>query len=97
MNRKDALTWRDALAAYHAARHRYTPDTPEPILVWRFADAPEELQRLSQHGGDEDWLAVVPPPGDVPAWMDTGTSFGVFRVSERELPGGYVVVIGAHA
>ncbi|GIV03697.1 MAG: hypothetical protein KatS3mg015_2527 [Fimbriimonadales bacterium] len=55
------------------------------------------LQRLSQHGGDEDWLAVVPPPWDAPAWMDTGTSFGVCRVGERELPGGYVVVIGAHA
>lgn len=32
----------------------------EPILVWPFYEAPEELQALSQHEGDEDWLAKVP-------------------------------------
>lgn len=33
----------------------------QPILLWRFEDAPEELQALSNNGGDEDWLAEIPP------------------------------------
>lgn len=32
-----------------------------PILLWRFEDAPDELQKLSTNGGDEDWLAEIPP------------------------------------
>ena len=31
------------------------------ILVFHFEDAPEALRQLSGHGGDEDWIAVVPP------------------------------------
>ena len=30
------------------------------ITIWRYQDAPPELRALSTHGGDEDWLAVVP-------------------------------------
>lgn len=30
------------------------------IRAWPYREAPEGLQRLSRHGGDEDWLAVVP-------------------------------------
>lgn len=30
------------------------------IIIWRWVDAPAELKALSTHGGDEDWLAVVP-------------------------------------
>lgn len=30
------------------------------ITVWRFGDAPADLQALSTHGGDEDWIALVP-------------------------------------
>lgn len=29
--------------------------------VWAFHDAPSELQALSEHGGDEDWLVLWPP------------------------------------
>lgn len=36
----------------------------DPILVWRFHEAPNELQALSGHGGDEDWLLVFPPGFD---------------------------------
>jgi hypothetical protein len=32
-----------------------------PISIWRFHEAPEELRALSPHGGDEDWLAELPP------------------------------------
>lgn len=71
------------------------------IRVWRFEDAPEELRGLSRHGGDEDWLALIPPKyaGDWIGWMESGTNFGRCDVSEHvhpELPG-FVVRIGAHA
>ena len=29
-------------------------------LVWQFKDAPNELQQISTHGGDEDYLALIP-------------------------------------
>ena len=70
-----------------------------PILVWRFEDAPKHLQELSDNGGDEDWLAVVPPwlAGDWINWM--GTAFGCCCVNEYKHPDldGYVVRIGCHA
>lgn len=68
------------------------------IQVWRFCDAPEEYQNLSAHGGDEDWLAIVPKEADgwIP-WMDEGSSFGCCSVSEHFLENGDKVFIGAHA
>lgn len=30
------------------------------MQVWRFWEAPQELQALSEFGGDEDWVIVVP-------------------------------------
>lgn len=76
-------------------------NAPNHIRVWKFYDAPEELQALSQHGGDEDWLALIPPKycGDWIGWMESGTSFGVCHVSRHthpELPG-FEIRIGAHA
>jgi hypothetical protein len=68
------------------------------ICVWRFNDAPQEWRDLSQHGGDEDWLAVVPATmrdAYIP-WLDYG-SFGVCDISRHELPDGRIVFIGAHA
>ena len=67
------------------------------IKVWRFEDAPEKYKALSDHGGDEDWLAFVPETMKdryIP-WMDDGSSFGCCRVSEHTVDGG-VVRIGAH-
>jgi hypothetical protein len=72
-----------------------------PITVWRFRDAPQELRALSDHGGDEDWLAEVPPRfrGDYIGWMEDGTSFGCCSVSLHSHPTkpGWTVRIGAHA
>lgn len=73
---------------------------PNHIRVWAFEDAPEELACLSQNGGDEDWLALVPPKfnGNTPNWLDYGP-FGVcsiHRYEHPELPG-YLVFIGCHA
>lgn len=66
------------------------------IRVYRFEDAPVELQALSNHGGDEDWLAVVPYKMThltIP-WLE---KIGVYRVSEYGLDNGDLVYIGAHA
>ena len=67
------------------------------ILVWSFYDAPGELRCLSNHGGDEDWVALVPENMSQPSWMDSGTNFGCCDVSDHQLPDGRNVHIGAHA
>lgn len=69
------------------------------IKVWRYWDAPAELQALSRHGGDEDWLAVIPAGEDVPMWMESGerSSFAICELQVTELPDGRKVCIGAHA
>ena len=75
--------------------------TMQPILVWKFKEAPEHYRKLSTHGGDEDWLAFIPDEyihkyGFDVFWAEEGSSFGCCRVSETEINGG-VVLIGAHA
>jgi len=69
------------------------------IIIWPFEDAPETLQNMSPHGGDEDWVALIPAvlKNTGLSWMEEGTSFGCCRVSEHELPNGDQVRIGAHA
>jgi hypothetical protein len=80
----------------------------DPIQVWPFGEAPPELQALSPHGGDEDWLAVLPASYDpgvnvapdnisLPLWMDDGSPFGCCSVSRHRLADGRLVAIGAHA
>lgn len=68
------------------------------IKVWPFHDAPKPLQELSEHGGDEDWLALVPPPlkDHYIPWLESGM-FGVCDISNHPLADGSVVYIGAHA
>ena len=71
------------------------------IRIWKFDDAPEELQALSRNGGDEDWVALIPPKL-VDEWipfLEQGTSFGCCSVREYEHPElpGYKVRIGSHA
>ena len=70
-----------------------------PIMVWKFSEAPLELRKLSSHGGDEDWLAILPASmkDDWIPWMESGSSFGCCDVSEHVLEDGRVVRIGAHA
>ena len=69
------------------------------IRVWSFYDAPSELRALSTHGGDEDWLALVPPhlSKDYIGWLESGSRFGCCEVDETLLVGGWAVHIGAHA
>jgi hypothetical protein len=67
------------------------------IVVWRFHEAPWELQCLSPHGGDEDWLAWFPPGNnDRPSWAEGG-SFGCCDVAEITLKSGARICIGAHS
>lgn len=72
--------------------------TGATIRIWRFRDAPSKYQSLSEHGGDEDWVAFVPSKlaGEWIGWMQEGTSFGCSSVSEHLVKGG-VVRIGAHS
>lgn len=68
------------------------------IRVWRFGDAPEELRKLSDNGGDEDWVALLPegwPKERSIAWAQAGTPFGP-SVDEYEW-NGRVVLIGSHS
>lgn len=71
-----------------------------PIQVWRFTEAPEHLQKLSPHGGDEDWVALFPDreqTSDFRGWWGPGSNFGRCRVSVHDLPDGTRVLIGAHS
>lgn len=70
---------------------------PKAVIVWRFDEAPANLRALSRHGGDEDWLAVLPPNQTAPMWASPGSPFGVCDVSEHELVDGRMVLIGAHS
>ena len=73
----------------------------EPIQIWSFYDAPEELQSLSDNGGDEDWVAIIPEhlKDEWIGWLEEGTSFGCCRVQELDHPTlkGYKVRIGSHS
>jgi hypothetical protein len=68
------------------------------VRVWRFYDAPDAYRRLSTHGGDEDWVAWV-PPSMATIWIPwlTADAFVACDVSEYYLPDGAKIVIGSHA
>ena len=73
--------------------HVPTPDEQgNCILVWRWDHAPGELRALSDHGGDEDWVVLVPENEWEPSWLSTGVA-----VSEHKLPDKRTVYIQAHA
>lgn len=73
----------------------------QPILVWDFASAPEHLRNLSTSGGDEDWLAEVPPEfgRDGISWMWEGGAYGCCSVDWLDHPDkpGWFISIGSHA
>lgn len=66
------------------------------LAMWRFEQAPPLLAALSQHGGDEDWVVLIPPDfGELPFWMSEGTSFAS-SVDIYDLPEGWQLLISAH-
>ena len=67
------------------------------IQVWRFNEAPQVLQDMSDNGGDEDWVALVPKEmadGYI-GWLDS-PAFGCCCIDEHKW-GDYRVYIGCHA
>lgn len=71
---------------------------PDAITVWEWRSAPVALRDLSLHGGDEDYVALIPPGVDPdPRWAWEGGNFGVCRVQRELLRSGHTVLIGAHA
>lgn len=74
-------------------------DETRMIKVWRFEDAPAELRARTPHGGDEDWLALVPATmaDEWIPWLDDYGPFGRSEISKEVLPDGSVLYIGAHA
>lgn len=81
------------------------PDAGMHIQLFRFHTAPPELQALSPHGGDEDWIAVVPD-----TWLEhyhlpfveggiAGDWFGCSGPSKHTHPSypACTIFIGAHA
>jgi len=73
--------------------------TKRPITIWRYYEAPKELQ-ISTNGGDEDWLAEIPPnyKDDYISWLECPT-FGCCCVDEFPHPTkkGWKIKIGSHA
>lgn len=66
------------------------------IRVWAFEYAPTKYQKLSPHGGDEDWLAFVPEEYEdrYIRWLDDNHFAN--DVSTHKVEYG-TVYIGAHA
>lgn len=71
------------------------------LRLWHFDKAPARYQGLSQHGGDEDWVAHVPASdaGYYLPFLEDGNGgwFGCAHVSEHPQPDGSTVYIGAHS
>ena len=77
------------------------------IEIWKFANAPEYYRKLSKHGGDEDWIALVPEGlmGELLVDVFFGGSFpntrynpfGCSSIESHLLTSGDMIYIGAHA
>ncbi len=74
----------------------------ESIKIWKFHDAPKEFRAMSVAGGDEDYLALIPPnySEDYFGFLDS-ESFGCCSIDEFKIEKGmykgYTVLIGTHA
>ncbi|KHF40717.1 hypothetical protein [Halalkalibacter okhensis] len=71
-----------------------------PITVYYFRDAPDQLKNLSNNGGDEDWIAIVPKEfhewhGEID-WINSW-GFGSCHVDKYILDNGDKVFIGCHS
>ena len=68
------------------------------IKIYKFNDAPEELKKLFTNGGDEDWIAIIPPSlqDEYIPWFEAGISFGFGRVEVHMLENGNNVLIVYH-
>lgn len=67
-------------------------------IVWRFEDAPDDLKKLSDNGGDEDWLAEFrcKSRGAVPRWIESMGRCNLDILDHPTRPG-WSVAIGSHS
>lgn len=83
-----------------AVQRAYPQATTGDVIAWFFQDAPKELQALSPHGGDEDYV-LYQPPGyvggiDLDLLVEKlAQPSGIYF--KKRLENGAVVVITAHA
>ena len=80
----------------------------DQITIWKFGEAPSPFQELSEHGGDEDWLALVPrkfcygisgeefDEWDLPSFLQA-PHFAPCDVSVHPIGPDWVIAIGAHS
>ena len=69
--------------------------TVHPILFWPWQYAPENYKKMSRHGGDEDWVALIPKSlKDFDYWIDR---LEVCDIEKFILQNGDQLWIGAHA
>lgn len=70
------------------------------IYLWVFEDAPPELKKLSENGGDEDWLMYVPERLEedyrVMGLVESQAFDKGCAPEEHEVDGGFVY-IGSHS
>lgn len=84
-------------------------DEMRPILCWKWDHAPDKYKNLSTHGGDEDWVFLIPPnhlapkapPKDKQKLYDRlplflQSIYNSLMECHTELPDGSVVIIYAH-
>ena len=74
-------------------------DITDAIIIWKWANAPEEYRVLSPHGGDEDWVIEIP---ESLQWYSgilfpEGSRWGCCSISQHESDDGLLILIGAHA
>jgi hypothetical protein len=80
----------------HRADNYQSVTQERVVKVWDFRDAPIEYQRLSENGGDEDWVALIPIEyGSIPYFIEQMSS-GLFSVDQYAVDVG-IIYIGAHA
>lgn len=89
-----ALKCGGVLQIHRVPSERVENENWPAIQVWPWHHAPARFRLLSRHGGDEDWVCLLPQGIQRPLWAD---SLGVCDVSEHPLPDGSLVLIGAHA
>lgn len=65
-----------------------------PYLVWKFHEAPKELQRICNwNGGDEDWLVITEKePEFLPSWIDNMSAD-----VDTYVLNGLVIYVGSHS
>ena len=81
----------------------WLPNSPEerkePVTVWRFDYAPTAIQEAASQGGDEDWIAEIPPALDqygLPFWIEAMDSMREPKRVTHPTKPGWQLIVGSH-